>query len=173
MTLQHRYERPERFVAGTVGQPGQRTFFLQAREGSRLTSVALEKGQVELLAERLDELLDELAADGVEIADPTEADNAPLDQPIDEEYRVGTMTLAWEHESATIVVEAFAIAEDEDAEPPEVLVVRMAADQARAFARRARSVVSAGRPPCPLCGEPLDAGGHLCPRQNGFRRSRS
>ena len=62
MPVVHRFDPPERFVAGTVGAPGQRTFFLQARAGARVTSVALEKEQVPVLAERIDELLDELIA---------------------------------------------------------------------------------------------------------------
>ena len=60
----HRFDPPERFIAGTVGEPGQRTFFLQARSGPRVTSVALEKQQVEILGERIDELLDELMSAG-------------------------------------------------------------------------------------------------------------
>ena len=98
----HRFDPPERFVAGTVGPPGQRTFFLQARSGARVTSVALEKQQVSVLAERIDELLDELLAsvegDSSIPALPPAAleDNDPLEQPIVEEFRAGTMTLSWD-----------------------------------------------------------------------------
>ena len=62
--LVHRYDAPDRFVAGTVGQPGERTFFLQAREGNRITSVACEKQQVSVLAEHLDRVLDEIVRRG-------------------------------------------------------------------------------------------------------------
>src|SRR3954451_23263277 len=94
------YDPPERFVAGTVGEPGQRTFFLQARGGGRVTSVALEKAQVSVLAERVDALLDEVVrrsagGGGGPGGPPAEAsDTAPLDAPIEEEFRVGTMALA-------------------------------------------------------------------------------
>jgi uncharacterized repeat protein (TIGR03847 family) len=180
------YDPPERFIAGTVGEPGARTFFLQARSGPRITSVVLEKEQVALLAERLGELLDEIVrrtggAVAVPAAAPTDlADNEPLDQPILEEFRVGSLALAWDESHERIVIEAGAVTEDENAaEPlsddptadaPDALRVRLTGGQARAFAARAEAVVSAGRPPCPLCGLPLDPDGHVCPRQNGYRR---
>ncbi len=182
MTVVHRYDPPERFVAGTVGEPGQRTFFLQARSGARLTSVALEKQQVSLLAQRVDGLLDDVmrAEGGAEIV-PALApvgleDNAPLEQPIDEDFRAGTMTLAWETDTQRVVIEVFALDSpepDEEFDPEqasEVLVVSLTSAAARAFCKRASAVVSAGRPPCQFCGGPLDPRGHLCPRANGFRR---
>ncbi|MFC4909433.1 DUF3090 domain-containing protein [Actinomadura gamaensis] len=176
------YELPDRFVAGTVGEPGERAFYLQAREGRRLTSVALEKFQVSLLAERLSELLDEVlrrsgGAAHVPAVTPAELrDDEPLDEPVEEEFRVGTMALAWDPDDERVVIEAQEATEDEDeaAEVGErdpaiaVLRVRVTAAQARAFAERALKVVAAGRPPCPLCGLPLSAEGHVCPRQNGY-----
>src|SRR3954451_3263635 len=96
------YDMPDRFIAGAVGQPGERAFFLQARSGRRVTSVGLEKFQVTLLAERLEELLDEvLRRAGGESAVPAVApsdleDDGPLDQPVEEEFKVGTMALAWD-----------------------------------------------------------------------------
>ncbi len=180
------YDPPERFVAGTVGEPGSRVFFLQARSGPRVTSVALEKEQVALLAERLEELLDEIVrrtggSTSVPAAVPSDlADNEPLEQPILEEFRVGSLALAWDEPHARIVIEAGAITEDENpaeplsddqtAEAPDALRVRLTGGQARAFAARAQAVVSAGRAPCPLCELPLDPEGHVCPRQNGYRR---
>jgi uncharacterized repeat protein (TIGR03847 family) len=175
------YDMPERFVAGTVGQPGDRTFFLQARAGRRVTSVGLEKFQVTLLAERLEELLDEVLRQGgaaavVPAVAPVELqDDEPLDQPIEEEFRVGTMALAWDPDDERVVIEAQEVTEGEDEETEiggddpatAVLRVRITAGQARAFAQRALKIVAAGRPPCPLCGLPLDAQGHVCPRQNG------
>ena len=188
-TVIHSYDPPERFVAGTVGPPGQRTFFLQARSGARVTSVALEKQQVSVLAERIDELLDELIRNGegegtIPAVSPVALDdNGPLEQPIVEEFRAGTMTLAWDAGDERVVVEVFPYAEEsvvepgtpeeeiDDPEPEELLVVRLPAGLARAFSKRAQAVVSAGRPPCPFCGGPVDQAGHLCPRANGFRRS--
>ncbi|MET8259716.1 DUF3090 domain-containing protein [Micromonospora sp. NPDC005205] len=189
----HAFEPPERFVAGTVGPPGERTFFLQARGGGRLVSVALEKVQVTLLAEKLEELLTEaqrrFGVDLPELA-PVIGDNEPLDTPVDEEFRVGTLGLAFDVDTATVVIEAIAAGEvepevelgdeddededdDEDEEPDEDLDrlrVRLTPQATRQFIERARRVVNAGRPPCPLCGQPLDPAGHLCPRHNGYHR---
>jgi uncharacterized repeat protein (TIGR03847 family) len=188
------YEQPDRFVAGTVGQPGQRTFFLQASGAGRTTSVSLEKTQVEALAERIDELLDEVVRRTggnapVPAVAPSEVyDTAPLETPIEEEFRVGTMALAWDGAEERMILEAQALVEidadseddletaeerllqDEESGPP-LLRVRLTGAQARSFAKRALDVVSAGRPPCPLCSLPLDPEGHVCPRQNGYRRS--
>ncbi|MEO3814348.1 DUF3090 domain-containing protein [Sphaerisporangium sp. B11E5] len=181
------YDPPERFVAGAVGQPGSRTFFLQARGQGRITTVGLEKFQVAVLADRLDELLDEvLRRSGgtapVPAMAPAElADRAPLEQPLDEDFRVGTMALAWDPESAQVVIEAQELTGDEDAEEEEVpadrpdsavLRVHISAAAARAFTQRALEIVAAGRPPCPLCGQPLDAEGHICVRLNGHRGDR-
>jgi len=174
------YDPPERFVAGTVGQPGERTFYLQATVGSRITSVALEKGQVSQLAERLNELLDEVTRRtgvGANRADGSEMDDGPLDLPLTEDFRVGAIALAWDHDGERVIIEA----QEESEEPlepladvvpedgPAVLRVRITAEAARAFSRRAIKIVQQGRPPCPLCGQPLDPSGHICPRQNGHR----
>lgn len=183
------FDPPERFVAGTIGEPGDRTFFLQARDGVRVVSVALEKVQVSVLAERLGELLDELDRRGIEEAQAAEpdaleleaalaADTGPLDEPLNEAFRAGSLTLGWDVAAERVLVEARA--QDEDGEPvdpdedddedddgPDLLRVRLTADAARSFVARAVRVVASGRPPCPLCGAPLDPTGHICPRRNG------
>jgi uncharacterized repeat protein (TIGR03847 family) len=213
MTVSRRvfeYIHPERFVAGTVGEPGQRAFFLQARDGSRVTSVLLEKNQVAALAERITDVLDTLLRrSGGELPIPAVApkdhvDLEPLDTPVEPEFRVGTMSLVWDDEDESLVVEAFAASlddeedategtDDDDAgeedeaalearlteqaaaqaralERSDVLHVVLSGVAARGFAERAERVVAAGRPPCPLCNLPLDPQGHICPRQNGYRR---
>ena len=190
MPVVHRHDPPDRFVAGTVGPPGQRTFFLQARSGARVTSIALEKQQVSALAERVDDLLDALMREeqpaGLIPALPPTAleDVGPLEQPIEEEFRAGTMTLAWDAETRRVVIEVFPLDDSEPADEPspedspeesseapeEVLVVSLPPAAARAFCKRALAVVAAGRPPCQFCGGPMDPTGHLCPRANGFRR---
>lgn len=180
VTQVYAFEPPERFVAGTVGVPGDRTFFLQARGGGRVVSVALEKVQVSLLAEKLEELLAE-AQRRYAITLPDSAtgpeDNDPLDTPLDEEFRVGTLSLAWDEDSDAVVIEAIAVGEYEADEPSEAeladldrLRVRLTPGATRAFIARAKKLVAAGRPPCPLCGQPLDPAGHLCPRHNGYHR---
>jgi uncharacterized repeat protein (TIGR03847 family) len=189
--LVHRYDAPDRFVAGTVGQPGERTFFLQAREGNRMTSVACEKQQVSVLAEHLDRVLDEVlrrSAGEVDVppASSKARDTDPLDAPITEEFRVGTMTIAWDPSIDRIVIELFsnvdvveeestqaippATAEESDEiEADEVFVVKITASYARDFVARAQALVAAGRPSCPFCLQPIDPHGHICPRANGYR----
>ena len=114
---------PDRFVAGTIGQPGHRTFFLQARKGSALVSVVLEKVQVQVLAERLALLIAEVARRGVQVPEalaPSDDDTAPLGEPLVEAFRVGTMTLGWDPQLEQVVVEARAQQEaDEDADEEE------------------------------------------------------
>jgi uncharacterized repeat protein (TIGR03847 family) len=181
MPVIHEFDPPERFVAGTVGEPGARTFFLQARSGARMVSVALEKQQVAVLAERIDELLDEvMASAGSDALIPAVApvaldDSEPLEQPIDEQFRAGTMTLSWDPSRARVVIEVFPLTDptdddEEEPDPAEVFLVRLEAGPARAFVKRAALVLEAGRPDCPFCGNPIDPDGHLCVRANGFRR---
>jgi uncharacterized repeat protein (TIGR03847 family) len=186
--LVHGFDPPERFVSGTVGPPGQRTFFLQARSGARVVSVSLEKQQVSALSERIDELLDEVMSNELNDAlIPAVApfgleDSEPLEQPIEEEFRAGTMTLSWDPDDERVVIEVFPFTEaavvspeqvDEDfaePEPDEIFMVRIPAGMARAFVKRSAQVIEAGRPSCPFCGNPIDPDGHLCVRANGFRR---
>jgi uncharacterized repeat protein (TIGR03847 family) len=118
----------------------------------------------------------------VPAASPADLDDLdPLEQPVLEDFRVGTMALAWDGEAERVVIEAQAVTEDADEQAsipdddaaedgPDLLRVRLTGAQARAFAKRALAVVAAGRPPCPFCGLPLDPAGHICPRQNGYRR---
>ncbi|SDG67311.1 conserved hypothetical protein [Lentzea fradiae] len=180
----HVFRAPDRFIAGTVGQPGDRTFYLQASEQSRLISVALEKQQVQVLAERIGSLLEEVhrrfGTDVPDDAPPDDLDTEPLEVPVEEEFRVGTMGLGWDAESKAVVIELLAISEeevdeavvlDDTEEGPDAVRVFLSPSAARAFAERADRVVNAGRKPCPLCAEPLDPDGHICPRQNGYRRT--
>ena len=179
------FDPPDRFVAGTVGPPGQRTFFLQASAGSRLASVSLEKQQLSTLADRVNDLLDDFAAgEAAEVVAEAFEDIDPLATPIEDEFRVGTMSLGWDAERRVVIVECHKGQEDlvvdEQGEPtlePEqpgaletVLRVVIEPARARAFARRCTKVVAAGRPPCPFCGGPLDPIGHICPRANGYKR---
>jgi uncharacterized repeat protein (TIGR03847 family) len=179
------FDPPDRFVAGTVGPPGQRTFFLQASAGSRLATVSLEKQQLTTLADRVNDLLDDFAAgEAADVVAEAFEDVAPLAIPIEDEFRVGTMSLGWDAERRVVIVECHdgqeGLEVDEEGAPtlePEhpgdsetVLRVVIEPAQARAFARRCSKVVAAGRPPCPFCGGPLDPTGHICPRANGYKR---
>lgn len=178
----HGFDWPDRVVIGTVGHPGSRTFFLQARSGTQIVSVALEKEQSAALAERIEEVLDELMADeGNPFSIPALTpeglvDNDPLEQPIKEQFRAGVMSLGWDPSTAQIVIEAFPIAEADaesfepsEMDPEEFLLIRIPVGTARAFAKRTREVVGAGRPICPLCSVPMDSDDHICALPDGFR----
>ena len=179
------YDPPERFVAGTVGLPGHRTFYLQAASGGRITSVALEKEQVEALAERLDDLLDEVvrrsggAAPVPAIAPLELADDKPLEQPVFEEFRVAALALAWDGETQRVVIEAdgadggrgrAAAGRHGGRRPARPWWSGSPARRPGPSPRGPRPWSPAGRPPCPFCSLPLDPEGHVCPRANGYRR---
>lgn len=172
------FDPPERFVAGTVGMPGDRQFYLQARSGGRVVSVALEKVQVAALADRIDEVLLELRRRGVDVPEtvpPALIDTAPLDVPIEADFVGGTLAIAWDPDNERVVVEALAaVAEGEEVVPladveegPDTLRVHLTPGVAKAFTARAVIVVASGRPECILCGQPMDPAGHVCPRSNG------
>jgi uncharacterized repeat protein (TIGR03847 family) len=222
----HDFDPPDRFLAGAVGQPGARIFYLQARHGSQLVSVSLEKAQVAVLAERLLALLAEVrrrragaggpgpalesepSGQAAGAGDPAtelvelrpgapltsggvsgsgDAEGWRLEEPVDEAFRAGTLSLTWDGSRQEVVIEAQSLTDEEVAEAPlgeaidrptrewddddpsgpDLLRVHLTAEAADRFARAAQSVVAAGRPPCPLCGQPLDPQGHLCPRRNG------
>jgi len=176
--LVHEFDWPDRVVVGTVGRPGERTFYLQVRMGARSSSVVLEKQQSAMLADRIEELLDDLATDASHpVTVPRETppelvDDEPIDPPVDALFRTGTMRLGWDPRTLQVVVEAFRLPEEpddrdvptalDDEEPLEVLLVRMPVGTARAFVQRTRGIVDAGRPTCSRCGEPMDPDGHVC-----------
>ena len=164
------FDPPERFVAGTVGPPGGRTFFLQASGDGRLVSVTLETLPVSVLADRVNDLLD-THAEGTASEPVGGGDTDPLLTPIEDEFRVDTLALAWDAGRGVLVIECHdQDPEEADEESVQTLRVVLSPPAARAFARRCGAVVSAGRPSCPFCGQPLDPTGHICPRANGYRR---
>ncbi|MDO5864559.1 MULTISPECIES: DUF3090 domain-containing protein [Paenarthrobacter] len=174
-TRVHEFAWPDRVVIGTIGQPGDRTFYLQVRAGTQIVSIALEKQQSAQLAEKIDEILDQLLTiDGNPFSVPTSTpvelvDNDPLEDPL-EQFRTGAMSLGWDPTTAQIVLEAYPISDVDGDEPfdpdgadePEMLLVRMPVGTARAFTKRTREIVAAGRPLCTICGYPIDPDGHTC-----------
>lgn len=168
------FDTPDRFVAGAVGEPGARSFYLQARQGGALVSVGLEKTQVAALAGLLSELLDTVEGLSGKLPSEVARDDLPLEEPTVELFRVGAMALAWDATAAQVVIEAqplseeagFAEVPDQSPTGPDLLRVRVEPARARDFIRRAASLVAAGRPTCPFCGQPLEPTGHFCPRTN-------
>ena len=177
-----RFTDPDRFVAGTIGAPGDRTFYLQARQGPAVVSVIVEKSQVAILAARMADLIEALDVEPAASPatrddaprDDAPRDDAPLDEPLVEAFRVGVLAIAWDAAAERVVLEAQPISEegdyveasDEDPDAPDIFRVRLPIGPARDFVRRSADLVSAGRPTCPFCGQAIDERGHLCPRAN-------
>ena len=184
------FNAPDRFIAGTIGEPGHRAFFLQARQGGAIVSVAAEKTQVAVLAANLAALLDTLAERGVEGIPPDAGDrpidDEPLGEPLVEAFRIGAMTIGWDSASKMVVIQAAAltadegddeesasivnavIADDDAADGPDLIRVRLSPAEIRAFVARTAMVISGGRPLCPRCGQPLDPQGHICTRPTAY-----
>ena len=149
------------FTAGTVGPPGQRVFFLQARDGDLVVTVRCEKQQVSALADYFDGLLDDLepALYGVAGGD------LRFTEPFQELWTVGPIGVAYDEPGDRIVVVLEELVPEDDDEGASVKV-HLNRAQVSSFVAHARNLVSAGRPPCRFCGLPLDPEGHACPRMN-------
>ena len=166
-----------RLTADAIGEPGQRTFYLQAASGADQVTLLVEKEQVRRLAESLESWLPELAADRPE--DPEEARVAEagelaLAEPLEPDFRVGQLSLSYDPERDRVMVVATELVADEEqpeeleTEPQQVRLV-VTRPQLRVLAHHGSQVVARGRPLCPLCGNPLDPSGHICPALNGHR----
>jgi len=164
------FKSVERFIAGTVGVPGERAFFIQARNGNRLTTVAVEKIQVAALAQRLEIIIRDLRRSNVALrVEKFTLDDEPLETPIEAEFDIGAISMAWDETELTMTIELFEIVAEGE-EPLNALKVGLTLSQCSAFVSRSKALVEAGRPPCPFCGASIDPQGHLCPRANGYRR---
>ncbi len=169
--MRHTFTNPQRCVAGTIGEPGERAFYIQARSDNRVVSVALEKAQVQAVATRLELMIAEVRKSNPLIAiQSLPVDDAPLDTPVDEEFQVGAISLAWDEDEQLITLELYELEEDEEDAEGDVLEINFSLGVASSFANRSKALVNAGRVPCPFCGIPIDPRGHLCPRANGYRR---
>lgn len=159
---------PDHFTAGTVGVPGQRVFYLQARERRALVTLKCEKEQVSALGEYLAGLIEKLPKGAVE----GQSGHGALVEPVDPAWAVASIGVGYDEGSGRIVVVANEqVEEEEEGGPPaaEPATARFAITKAQAvaFVERARALVKAGRATCSMCGEPKDPAGHVCPRANG------
>ena len=178
------FKEISRFTVGTVGLPGERTFYLQLKSGHTVISASLEKSQVAALSERLSYMLKE-----IRLAHPLAPrpqlvrDSLPLDMPVMDEFRIGSIAIFYDEGSQLIQIDLREVNlggenlgddESEDGLPmlDDVEVIRLfiTPSQAKTFHDRAELVIAAGRQPCPFCGFPIDPQGHLCARANGYRR---
>jgi len=169
--MNYEFKSVDRFICGTVGEPGEREFYLQVRAGSVLVSAALEKTQASTLAERLAILCKQVSKEDVTlVVDRIERDDAPLESPVDKDFVIGAISIAWNDDVKKVSLALFSIKEVEVEDEVADLTLNLTLGQARAFITRTTAVVNAGRIPCPFCAIPIDPRGHLCPRANGYRR---
>jgi uncharacterized repeat protein (TIGR03847 family) len=178
-------ERVERITAGAVGEPGERTFFLQAREGDRTVTILVEKEQVELLGTSILEIL---ATVGRETGEGPPSDELGLEPPLEPLWRAGRLSIGYAEERDLMLLEIEELVEPEDEdesdvepegegspedEGPEPGRVRLWAtrEQMLALARHGAAVAERGRPKCRYCGNPIGPQGHMCPAMNGHRES--
>lgn len=165
---------PELFTVDFVGEPGRRAFFLQSKSDEGVFTLAIEKQQVAVLAEKLSEIL--VLIDRTDTVTGTQPVRDPelAPQPMEPEWRVGTIGLAYEEslDLVSVLLEPIRAESPEEPDPypdAESLRVMLRRDQVRAFVLHALAVVGEGRPLCQLCGLPIDPAGHICPASNGHR----
>lgn len=167
------FDQPDRFVVGTIGAPGEREFYFQIRQKNILISLATEKAQATALAERITTIIREIKKSApLSAVNPAPVDDQPLELPLDSEFVVGAIGIAFD--PSLLEIEISFRAEDADEVEDEasgpVVEIHLDLSMALAFAQRTMALVAAGRPLCPFCISPIDPRGHLCPRANGYRR---
>ena len=174
MTSQHwSFDQPDRFIVGTIGAPGEREFYFQIRQKNILVSLATEKSQASALAERITTIIREIKKSApLNAVKAAPVDDLPLELPLDSEFSVGAIGIAFDPSLLEIEIsfraEDSEEVEDENAGP--IVEIHLDLSMALAFAQRTMALVAAGRPLCPFCISPIDPRGHLCPRANGYRR---
>jgi uncharacterized repeat protein (TIGR03847 family) len=183
-----RHNPTSNFIVGTIGEPGNRQFFLQFNSSSGTNTIAIEKEQLIALVERFEELIREikrkkLSTDNELFATATSLDGE-LEFPIEEDFRAGIMGITWEPDEERVVLEVQELSDQQEFSdliqvdtdtseyefPPDILQANLRISQIRGFNFLAEKVLSAGRQACPFCGLPINIGGHLCPRANGYKR---
>ena len=167
------FDKPDRFIVGTIGAPGEREFYFQVRQKNILISLATEKSQATALAERITTIIREIKKSApLSAVNPAPVDDLPLELPLDSEFVVGAIGIAFDPSLLEIEISFRAEdgdeVEDEDSGP--IVEIHLDLSMALAFAQRTMALVAAGRPLCPFCISPIDPRGHLCPRANGYRR---
>lgn len=167
------FDQPDRFIVGTIGAPGEREFYFQIRQKNLLVSLTTEKSQAAALAERITTIIREIKKSApLNAVNPAPTDDQPLELPLDSEFVVGAIGIAFDPSLLEIEISFRAEDADEadDVDAGPIVEVHLDLSMALAFAQRTMALVNAGRPLCPFCISPIDPKGHLCPRANGYRR---
>ena len=174
------FDEPSLVTVGTEGLPGRRLFFIQARQGNQLATLKMEKVQVAALAAWIAKILEDLARPG-HLPDDAELEPETFIEPA---WAVGSLGGSYDAEADRVLLVAAEVPDEDDddeesgEEDDDAMLlggrgatarIRATREQMAALAIRATRLVESGRPPCPLCGYPLDPMGHQCPRTNGYR----
>jgi uncharacterized repeat protein (TIGR03847 family) len=157
------FDAHDHFTAGAVGGPGARVFYLQAREGRNIVTLKAEKEQVRALGEYLAGLLAQLPP-----ATETADSKAELLEPVDPAWAVASIGLGYDDARERIIIVANEEVEEDSGVEAATARFHITRAQAAAFVERASALMKAGRPSCPMCSQPMDATGHVCPRSNGY-----
>jgi uncharacterized repeat protein (TIGR03847 family) len=174
----YHHPKVDRFIVGTIGQPGERQFFIQVRSENGLNTMAIEKSQVIALTERFEQMIVELRRSKMatisQLSESIPIDDQPLESPIEQDFQIGIIAISWEKDHAVVNIQAVSQLEelilDDLSDAPDLVTLNLVIGQVKAFCDRAKVVIGAGRPACPFCSLPIDPTGHLCPRANGYRR---
>lgn len=179
----HDFADPDRFVVGTIGEPGERAFFLQATRATVTVTLSLEKQHAKALGESIDKMLDDISATHPDLGLPPSAreldDTDPLEMPVDPEFPLGAIALNWMPDKSVVVVDLVSAAGgqitdeallDETNQDHDVVRIQLTPYAARQFSLRCKKVVEAGRKQCPLCQELLTRKPHMCIRLNGYKQ---
>jgi len=167
----------DHITADAVGEPGDRTFYIQARTGKEVVTVIVEKQQVELLAASVMELLEDAPTTEPEADIPM-----ALQEPLDPRWRAGRLSIGFDEDRDLFMLEVEELQPDledldiEDPRPavpgtgPESIRIWASPAQMLALSRHGAAVAARGRPTCQFCGNPIDAEGHACPAMNGHSK---
>ena len=163
MSASFDFDAPDHFTAGAVGEPGQRVFYLQARQATALITLKCEKEQVRALADYLERLLANVPTAGRAGADV----DVDLLEPLEQAWIVAALGAGYDQEHDRVLVEIRELQEDDAEDEAAVGRVALTRDQTAAFIARVRDLMRGGRPICRMCHQPMDPDGHVCPRANG------
>lgn len=168
------FDRPDRFIVGTIGAPGEREFYFQIKQGSKLISLATEKSQASALAERVSTIIREVKKNAaLGTVAPMPIDDAPLELPLESEFTIGAIGIAFDPSDLEIEISFRSDVDDSENSTDSIFPavdVRLDLSMALSFVSRTQALVASGRALCPFCISPIDPQGHLCPRANGYRR---
>ena len=171
----------------TFGEPGRRTFRIDAHAGPATCTVWMEKEQLQQLGVYLRDMVGRLSQeDRDRNSDLREEGWSGGELTID--FKAGQMLLSYDQDSNAFYLQAYEreaaeLLEEEpsqsaegstpdnegNAEPIETESVGfwITTAQATILGEESLKICAAGRPTCFLCGQPISPEGHACPRANG------